>query len=46
MDLGDGKTAHVQAVIGMQMAQADGVDVIEVRVPLQGPEGSVPKIKR
>jgi hypothetical protein len=37
--------AHVQAVIGMQVAQADGVNLGELAVELQRAEGTVPKIK-
>ncbi len=45
MDLGDGEAAHVQAVVGVQMAEADGVDVVEAGIPLQRAEGAVPEVK-
>jgi hypothetical protein len=43
--LGHGETAHIQAVIGMQVAEADRIDVVQAGVLLQGPERPVPKIK-
>src|SRR5271165_3811101 len=39
------QAAHVQAVVGMQMAQADRIDLGELTVELQRAEGPAAKIK-